>query len=248
MPAFISGAHHDKTAAVAHIHNIGLLTTPATNYRHHGVRSGKPVLVAYPFWAADNGAFKMHARYGDFNFAKWARWVEDMVNTTPAEVMDRHLFFTSPDAIDVDPHPDNPKIPVVTSYPQETLARAQIWLPWLRSLGLRTALVAQPGHENQLDEIPWDQLDVIFLGGDDAWKESPHGALVVAREAQRRGKHVHMGRVNTRRRLTIATAWNIDTADGNKLGRGVDKNLPGLLRWLGELNVAREELFDLLAA
>lgn len=66
------------------------------------------------------------------------------------------------------------------------------------------------------------------------WKLGRAAALLT-QEAKRRGKPVHMGRVNSRRRLRYAASIGCDTADGTYLlfgPRGV--NLPKLLSWVAE--------------
>ena len=49
---------------------------------------------------------------------------------------------------------------------------------------------------------------------------------------------VHMGRVNSARRLKIADEFGCDSADGNFLGCGPDKNLPRMMRWFDQLRGA----------
>jgi hypothetical protein len=220
--AYLTGASNRYVEAVAHEYGIGLLTTPATNYRRQ--------LALYPVWAADNGAYKRGADHRLFDFDKWAGWVESVAASTPAEVLARCLFFTAPDAIDVDLTGRE-----VTSWPVETLARARTWLPWLRQLGLPTALVAQPGMVPS--QVPWDLIDVVFLGGDTAWKIGA-GAERVTAMAKSLGKRVHMGRVNSGKRLALAASWGVDTADGTYLRYGPTANLPNLLGWLDNIAAA----------
>ena len=55
-------------------------------------------------------------------------------------------------------------------------------------------------------------------------------------EAKRRGKHVHMGRVNSLTRLRYADHIGCDSADGTYLVFGPDVNLPKLLDWLTAVN------------
>ena len=66
------------------------------------------------------------------------------------------------------------------------------------------------------DDIPWDEFDCLFIGGDDAFKES---GLIrrTCREAKRRHKWVHMGRVNSLRRMLIALDFGVDSVDGTYL-------------------------------
>lgn len=114
-----------------------------------------------------------------------------------------------------------------------TLAESRPWLARIRDLGIPAAFAAQDGSENDL--IPWGGFDVLFLAGSTEWKVSPAAARL-ASEAKARGLAVHMGRVNSLRRLTIASTFGCDSADGTYLAFGPDKNLPKVLAWLTEVN------------
>ncbi len=109
-----------------------------------------------------------------------------------------------------------------------TLERAVEWLPIIRDLGFPTALAAQDGLEHL--DIPWDDFDVLFVGGSTEWKLGPAARRIVL-QAKQHGKHVHMGRVNSAKRLEYATAIGCDTADGTKITFGPDINLPLVLSW-----------------
>ena len=78
--------------------------------------------------------------------------------------------------------------------------------------------------------MPWDDFDVLFLGGDTAWKLGP-AARQLAAEARQRGKGVHMGRVNSLKRYRYADAIGCTSADGTFLRFGPDIRLPELLSW-----------------
>ena len=65
-------------------------------------------------------------------------------------------------------------------------------------------------------------------------------------EAKARLKWVHMGRVNSLRRLRYASAIGCDSADGTYLRFGPDVNLPTLQGWLRDVN-GQSTLFDLMA-
>jgi hypothetical protein len=133
--------------------------------------------------------------------------------------------------------------PDVVGAAAATLARSRPMLPRIRALGLPAALAAQNGLEHL--EVPWGDFDVLFIGGDDAWKESG-AANGLACEAKEQGKWVHMGRVNSRRRLLAAVRMGCDSVDGTYLAFGPDRNLPTLLSWLRELDWPT--LFDSLEA
>jgi len=124
-----------------------------------------------------------------------------------------------------------------------TLQRSARMLDWIRHIGYPAALVAQNGLEDLI--VPWDDFDVLFVGGDDAWKLGPAARRLVA-EAKTRGKAVHMGRVNSFRRLKYAEAIGCDTADGTYLvqTRQPDRYLPVVLGWQQAVN-NQAALFDL---
>jgi hypothetical protein len=87
------------------------------------------------------------------------------------------------------------------------------WAPRILERGLRPAYVLQNG----VREIPADAA-AVFVGGDDALKDGPEG-LAAIRAAQRRGLPVHVGRVNTGRRIRYAGAIGADSFDGTKYAR-----------------------------
>lgn len=116
------------------------------------------------------------------------------------------------------------------------------WAPACERRGLPVALVAQDG----LEDLPawlertWHRLDALFIGGSTEWKEGPVAAEL-AREAKRRGKWVHWGRVNTRRRFDLITATGAaDSFDGSKWARWRKTYLPTGLEW----TAAAAELAD----
>lgn len=84
--------------------------------------------------------------------------------------------------------------------------------------------MAQDGSERK--PPPWTELDALFIGGSTAWKESSHAAALCI-EARRRGKWVHVGRVNTVRRLRKFDGI-ADSIDGTKFSRFPATYLP---RW-----------------
>lgn len=105
------------------------------------------------------------------------------------------------------------------------------WLPRIRAAGFAVAYVAQDGMQRLPDPTTWDAL---FIGGSTAWKLGTDAARLTA-EARELGKPVHMGRVNSRKRMTIALATGCTSVDGTLLTFGPDKHLPPLLRWIADL-------------
>jgi hypothetical protein len=156
-------------------------------------------------WCADNSAYAGHYP-GDDQYLAWL--------SRHAAHAPRCAFATAPD---------------VVGDAAATLARSTPMLARIRDAGYPVALVAQDGLENL--PIPWHDLDALFLGGTTAWKLGPAAAGLAAR-ARRHGLWVHMGRVNSLRRLRYAASIGCQSADGTFLAYGPDRNLPTLLGWL----------------
>ena len=158
-------------------------------------------------WAADNGAFS-----DKWDEGKWWKFLQDNAHAAAS-----CLFAVAPDVVG------------------DAFATTRLFRQWgqrIRGLGYRVAYVAQDGLENLT--VPWDSFDALFIGGSTEWKLGSHAAAIAA-EAKRRGKWVHMGRVNSERRYRYALAIGCDSVDGTYLTFGPDENLPKLLAW-GRLN------------
>ena len=155
-------------------------------------------------WCADNGCFG-RGYPGD---SAWLKWLA----SNAADVASC-VFATAPD---------------VVGDAEATLERSTPWLPEIRKLGFPAALVGQDGLERLT--IPWDDFDAFFIGGGTEWKLGPEVVKLVA-EAKSRGKYVHMGRVNSRKRYKYAESIGCDSADGTFLTFGPNVNLPKCLSW-----------------
>lgn len=103
-----------------------------------------------------------------------------------------------------------------------TSERWREWFPVIRTHGLPAAFVLQDGAT--VASIPWDECDAVFVGGTTAFKLGPVARSIIA-EAKRRGKWVHMGRVNSRRRIQYASDVGCDSVDGSGFVRFL-KHLP----------------------
>lgn len=154
-------------------------------------------------WCADNGCYS-----DKWDADRWWAFLE-----RNAHRADTCLFAVAPD---------------VVGDAAATAERSAPWLARIRELGYPVAYVAQDGLEAL--PVPWDDFDCLFLGGSTEWKLGPH-ARALAGEAKRRGKWLHMGRVNSERRFEYARAIGCDSADGTFLTYGPDVNLPQLLAW-----------------
>lgn len=123
--------------------------------------------------------------------------------------------------------------PDVLGNPAATLERSLPVLPSIRQAGVRAALVAQDGLEAL--PVPWDAFDCLFVGGSPTWKMSP-AADGLAAEARDRGKWVHLGGLNSARRVRVVASKGLyDSADGTFLKFAPDQNLVRLRRWLTHL-------------
>jgi hypothetical protein len=140
-------------------------------------------------WAADNGRYSAPQDYTDAGYLAW-------LARMPKESC---LFATAPD---------------VVGDARATLDLSAPMLAPIRAAGYPVALVAQDGLESMA--VPWDDFDALFIGGTTVWKLGD-AAADLAREAKRRGKWVHMGRVNSRSRMVYAESIGCDSADGTSL-------------------------------
>lgn len=114
--------------------------------------------------------------------------------------------------------------PDVVGDHQATRRRWDRWAGAIWNVGLPAAFVAQDGC--QPDDVP-PEAAAVFIGGTTEWKLGPARAVVEAHAGRR---WVHVGRVNTRRRLRLVKAWGADSADGTSMARFPDSRLPTLLK------------------
>lgn len=199
---YLTGVRTDATDSVVNLWDgpegcpLGLLVQPLTErYLDDDAAGG------YDYLAIDNGAFTKIGQER-FDEAKYLRLIKKGLDRWGDNV----LFATAPD---------------VAFKWRETLQKSLPFLPKIRAAGAPAALVLQNGATP--DNIPWDACDAIFLGGgkgDDTggeeWKVTPV-ARDCAREALRRRKWVHMGRVNTEQRMRVAQDFGCGSADGTYL-------------------------------
>lgn len=219
---------------------MGQMCTPAEGRQPLAIYDPDGELVDWVWYAADNGCYG-----GKFPGAdRWLGWLTGLVVGREH----RCLFAVAPDEFCP---------PLKDQMGAVSLRRSLPFLADIRALGVPVALVAQNGLTP--DMVPWADIDWIFLGGcrwcpacgwwpdftnvlgdtcpdcggpTPEWKES-NAAHALAMAARERGKRVHMGRVNSRRRRTLAGVMGCDTVDGTFLAFGPDVNLPRLLRWNG---------------
>jgi len=149
-------------------------------------------------WAMDNDAFNT------FHAGRFTKALEYM-----AQYEDRCLFVVCPDSV---------------GNHGETLNLWREWQPRIKALNLPCAFVAQDGLS--LSEVPWSEMDALFVGGTDHFKDRQSRDVVL--EAKRRRLWVHVGRVNqSERRLRYCLELDVNSIDGTVYGR-----IPRIaLRW-----------------
>lgn len=160
-------------------------------------------------WAIDNDGF------GGVDEHAFQRMVYGLIGTPGC------LFLNAPDVYlgdGVEAH-------------SATLSEWHRWLPFLRMTGFPISFVLQIGAT--VENVPWDDCDAVFVGGDTAWKLGPEARAIVA-EARRLGKHVHMGRVNSAKRIGYAKSVGCDSVDGSGWAKYRDAMMPLGLRALDQ--------------
>lgn len=198
--------------------NLGVLLTP---------NDGNVVPAPGVVWAADNSAFS------GFDAERFRAFLARIAGPSTC------LWVAAPD---------------VVGDAEATLRLWGEWRPIIEARGHRPALVAQNGLTVAL--VPWDEVPALFVGGSpwcapcrwvrpasdhvttrcpfcrrliNEWKTGPEAAALVA-EANRRGVWVHMGRVNTRRRILFAAGIGCQSVDGSSFSRYSRTHLPWALR------------------
>lgn len=186
---YLTGATNDRDEPSLIAAGVGLMIQPGNGYLKR--------LGRYPYWAADNGCFNPETYIGD---DKWLDWVANL----PTEGC---LFVVVPD---VSRKPDG----TLGGDPAATWEKFKELAPVVRSMGYPVALVAQNGMEDMPNvQEQLEACDVLFLGGDTAWKLGPDAEALVVK-ARALGKWVHMGRVNSFRRFHHGALIGCNSADG----------------------------------
>ena len=135
------------------------------------MRRQRDLLARYP-WAIDNDCYNQQ-----FDEGKFQRFLEGLDDYPRAT-----LKFVA--------------VPDVVGDAAATAARWQEHAPRLRPLGLPLGYVAQDG----LEELPEEDFQCLFLGGTTGYKLSG-AAYRLCQQARHAGKWVHVGRVNSRKRM-----------------------------------------------
>jgi hypothetical protein len=238
-PVYLSGASNEFTVAAARpggelYGKLGLLTAPKN------VVSYSAKIPFYKNWGMDNGCYTSK---GEFDGDEFLRQIDRIFNEVP-DSQESLLFANAPDVFDPEAGRGDPVATIERSLP---------FLPQIRALGAPAGLVAQDGLQDMIDEIPWDEFDVLFLGGSDSFKlgynvSRPGGHpnydresedtikwAMLIHECHERGKGIHVGRSNSYARLRWAYMIGANSADGTFIMMGPTKNTERVKQWYRKL-------------
>jgi len=151
----------------------------------HNGGVGQGIIAGYP-WMLDNGAFS----------DKWceAAWLAALEKWQPYAAT--CIAAVCPD---------------VVGDAAATLERFAKYAPVIREYGYPVAFVTQDGLH--MADVPWGEFDVLFVGG--STEHKLRHAYPFLGEAKQRGVWVHVGRVNSAKR--IEAFWMADSCDGTSL-------------------------------
>jgi hypothetical protein len=213
---YLSGMSNDFTRDTDD-ERIGYLVTPESDKQSTQTKH-------YRWYGADNGCFNSSKPGRTFDADKWLAWLSRVD-------LRGCLFAALPDVLEWVEDPETGKLFPIGNC-DATLERSALYVDAVKAMGFPAALVAQDGLSS-LSQVGYD-VDAIFIGGSDAYKLGEDAARVTA-EAKARGMWVHMGRVNSKRRLAYAASIGCDSADGTFLTYGGKRHaaeqFARMMRW-----------------
>lgn len=130
--------------------------------------------------------------------------------------------------------------PDVVGDADATYARWLEWSPRLLAMRLPLAYVIQNGHDSRRHQLEPAHVRCLFLGGDDTFKESDEARRILG-SWKMNGQAVHVGRVNSERRLRLfdllgndhnGYPMGPDSVDGTQFSMYPDRYIP---RWAERL-------------
>lgn len=155
-------------------------------------------------WCCDNGVYT-----GKFIKDKFINWLKGSI-----KYIDTCKFVVAPD--------------VLYNW-KETLNQYPYWLEYLHFMGYPVAYAVQDGQTVEM--LP--DFDALFVGGSTKWKLSTDCILLI-KEAQKRKKWVHVGRVNTLNRIGHCISLGVDSVDGTHPCYEPDRAHRRLTAWLNQ--------------
>lgn len=172
----------------------------------------------YPFipYALDNGAYGVHLNGGEWEPTAW----EALLDWA-------HVQSYAPQWV---------LVPDVVGSRCGTLKAWVNFYPTAKRYGWPIAFAVQDGMSKS--DAP-KQADIIFVGGSTQWKWATLPVWCA------HFPRVHVGRVNTFRRLVQCERAGAESADGTGFTRGGPERLDDLVRFMEEQNGARTRLLEL---
>jgi len=146
---------------------------------------------AHRLWCGDNDAF-----HGLFSPDAFLGMLDKM-----RPYADRCVFVACPDVVG------------------DCAATLELWCEWAGQImdeGYVPAFVCQDGQDPET--IP-AVAEVLFIGGSTEFKMGA-GARACIAEGKKRVAWVHVGRVNSQRRLAYFSSLGVDSSDGTTINRG----------------------------
>lgn len=106
---------------------------------------------------------------------------------------------------------------------KETMELFDEWQPIIKETGQPVALVLQDGATK--DNIPFDKFDSIFVGGTTEYKLGQEVRDII-KIAKQKNKWVHIGRVNSNKRINYCLRIGVDSIDGLSFSKFHKTHLP----------------------
>jgi hypothetical protein len=156
-------------------------------------------------WACDNACFS------NFDSAAYVKMI------SKAQGQPRLKFVTIPDSV---------------GDAAETNKLFKIWFPiFERYFNVPLAYVLQNGI--LINDIPWDNIEALFIGGTTEFKLGPEVAKIVE-VAKSKDKWIHMGRVNTIKRIDYAESIGCDSIDGSSFSMYAETYIPKFIDYMNK--------------
>lgn len=166
-------------------------------------------------WCLDNSMFT-----NKFCYDTWTNKISSF-----EEYMGTCLFIVTPD---------------VVGDCQATLEQFPRYANIIRKFDYPVAFVTQDGLTP--DITPWDDFEVLFVGGTDKHKLGKEAGLLI-NEGIKRGKWIHIGRVNSPSRMR--KFWRADSWDGTHIGYEPDVAAPVIARAVREIRAMKTKQYKL---
>lgn len=240
--AYLTGKITEDTDNAKNLYSddlpLGVLVQPLTASYLNKAR-------LYDWVGIDNGCFTEAGRH-TFRMNNYLRLIRQAMEVTR---LDHMLFATAPDVPfdwEATLEKSVPVLPLITAIgnefqqrneppvsPEKAAAMARMGYdsPWHNI----AAICVQDGATPET--VPWKLIGTVFIGGSTEWKLGPEAHAIVE-EAHRRKKHVHMGRVNSLKRMMLCQRWGVHTADGtyllHELKKGRKYAAQDIYDWLRE--------------